>query len=192
MPKKKYFHTEATDAVVRAAYQSPGNYKVKALTVAAKRLGWPRYAVKHRAIVLGVARTKEKPWSYDELRILDRWAHQHPERIHRKLKAAGFERTPAAIVLKRERLKLLSCLDGYSARQLGKLFGIDSHSVARWIERGYLKAERRGTERTHDTWFIRQGSVFRFALEHPNEYDLAKVDKLWFLDLITQGKAVWK
>lgn len=55
-----------------------------------------------------------------------------------------------------------------------------------------MRAERRGTERAGgDKYFIRHSSVHRFALEHPNEYDLAKVDKLWFIDLISQGKAVW-
>ena len=72
------------------------------------------------------------------------------------------------------------------------LFGIDSHNVGKWIRFGWLTAEKRGTDRTAvqggDIWFIHHEQVYRFVLGHPEEIDLAKVDKLWFLDLVTRGK----
>jgi len=143
--------------------------------------------------MLGLTRTRDRPWEKEELLILDRWAHQHPARIQRKLKAAGFDRTQPAIVNRRYELKLLSCLDGYNALELGQLFGVDSHRITAWIERGWLRGERHSDGPPHgrNRWFIPHASVFRFALEHPNEYDLGKVSKVWFLDLVTQGSMVW-
>jgi hypothetical protein len=160
--------------------------------VCARRLGWPGWVIKKRAVVLGLTRTKEKPWGSQELEILERNAHFHPHTIQRKLARAGYQRTETAIVLKRRRTNLLSTLDGYSALSLAGLFGIDSHCVGRWIRFGWLMAEKRGTDRTAlqggDTWFIRHEQVYRFVLSHPEEIDLTKVDKLWFLDLVTRGK----
>lgn len=69
---------------------------------------------------------------------------------------------------------------------------VEEHTPLRWIERGWLKAEKvEGDKRECARWFIRHRQAFEFALGYPNEYDLAKVDKVWFLDLVTQGKAVW-
>jgi len=69
---------------------------------------------------------------------------------------------------------------------------VDSHKVTRWIGAGLLEAERRGTARTElqggDTWLIFRAEVKEFVLRCPDEYDLGKVEKWWFLDLITDGR----
>ena len=49
----------------------------------------PHWALKKRARELGLARTKELPWSERELEILARYAWMSDERIRLKLKAAG-------------------------------------------------------------------------------------------------------
>ena len=192
--RRKYVHTAETDAVIRAVYQDASMYRVKSVRVAVQRLGWPAGLIKSRAAFLGLCRTKELPWSNDELLLLDKWVHLHPRRIQLRMQAAGFRRTVGAIVQKRRDLDLLSCVDGYSAKQLGGLFGIDSHVIARWIEKGWLGGERRSDHHAtgRDEWFIKHAAVYRFAVEHPNEYDLGKLNRAWFVDLLTQGKAVWK
>jgi hypothetical protein len=53
----------------------------------------PHWALKKRARELGLARTKELPWSERELEILARYAWMSDERIRLKLKAAGYART---------------------------------------------------------------------------------------------------
>jgi hypothetical protein len=66
------------------------------------------------------------------------------------------------------------------------------HKVLAWIRRGILAAERRGTNRTQrqggDIWWISDRAVRRFILRYPEEIDLARVEKIWFLDLLTGGK----
>jgi hypothetical protein len=51
---------------------------------------------------------------------------------------------------------------------------------------------RRGTARTGvqggDMWWISRRQVKSFILRAPEEIDLARVEKIWFLDLLTGGK----
>jgi hypothetical protein len=55
-----------------------------------------------------------------------------------------------------------------------------------------LHATRRGTDRTEaqggDSYWITHKAVRDFVLRCPDEIDLAKVEKMWFLDLVTAGR----
>ena len=123
--------------------------------------------------------------------ILSRYAWMSDERIRLNLKAAGYARTVTAVHLKLKRMKFKHDGSFYSANGLAQALGIDSHSVARWIRSGHLKAKLRGTARTEqqngDIYLIQEKDVRRFILAHPTDIDLRKVDQLWFLDLITNG-----
>jgi hypothetical protein len=191
--KARWIPTPAIDAMIVESWKSIAHGKAAALYVR-ERTGWPIWKVKQRAVALGVSRqrVKEKPWAEEELGILEQFAWMCPDRIRLKLKAAGYSRTATAIVLKRKRLNLLSNLDGYSASKLGALMGEDIHKVTRWIKFGWLHAVRRGQDRTElqggDAWYIAHTSVYKFVLAHPEEVDLCNVEKLWFLDLATNGK----
>jgi hypothetical protein len=155
------------------------------------QIGISHWAIKKRARELGLARTKETPWSEPELAILARHAWMNDERIRLKLKTAGYAQTATAIHLKLKRMRFKSDPGFYSAKGLADALGIDSHVVARWIKAGHLRAQLRGTKRTEqqggDSYLIKEKDVRRFILEHPTEIDLRKVDQLWFLDLITNG-----
>ena len=151
----------------------------------------PHWALKKRARELGLARTKELPWSEAELAILSRYAWMSDERIRLRLKAAVYKRTVTGIHLKLKRMRFKHDGSFYSANSLAQALGIDSHAVTRWIKSGRLKAKLRGTARgplqNGDTYVIQEKDVRQFILQHPTEIDLRKVDQLWFLDLITNG-----
>ncbi len=157
----------------------------------AERIGWPRWSVNRRASEMGIAQTKELPWSEREVVILERWGHLTDHGIQTKLAKSGFHRSLTAVHLKVKRLRIKRNLDGYSAHSLSQAFGVDGHVVTKWIARGMLKAERRGTARTGqqngDTYWITNADVKQFIAGYPNEIDLAKVEKFWFLDLVTDG-----
>ena len=187
---RKWVPTPEIDAVIRRLYaERVGRDHIPHLKQFAKKIGWPDWAVKKRGRELGLARTKEAPWSDEEVELLHRHAWMSDERIRLKLKAAGFTRTATAIHLKIKRTAAKQSGDYYSATGLASLFGCDSHCVVRWIKSGYLKAIPRGTERTEqqggDTWLIRHPDVRQFVADHPMEFDLRKVDQLWFIDLLT-------
>jgi hypothetical protein len=192
--KLKYPPTPEIDAEIRQVYQRPHNWD-GAVASLAKRVRRPRWWISRRAVDLGLvlAHKKEPNWSDAELRILRQHARFAPGEIQRRLKARGFHRSLTGIVLKRKRLQLTSShLDGYSATGLAACMGIDGHAVTTWIERGWLTARGRGTARTPqqggDSFWIEPRDVRRFVLEYLEIIDLAKVDKTWFVDLVTSGR----
>jgi hypothetical protein len=163
-----------------------------ALKQVGRRLGWTGSAVCKRGAELGLARVKESTWSEQELDILERFGYLAPSGIQRKLLEAGFARSVAAIQVKINRSRIKSNLEGYSACQLADALGVDVRKVLRWIQQRVLRAERRGTRRTPeqggDTWWISDRGVRRFVLRYPEEIDLARVEKIWFLNLLSEGK----
>ncbi len=193
--KRRLVHVPSTqiDAEITAAYKKFREFNNrKAITLAARRIGWPRHAVVKRARQLGLARTKEAPWTEREVSVLQQYGYLSDAKLAEKLRAHGFVRSATAVHLKCKRMRIKGNGDWYSATKLATAFGLDNHVVLRWINSKALPAEKRGTERGEaqggDTWLIRHEDVQRFALAYPDEYDLAKVEKYWFLDLITGGK----
>jgi len=190
--KKKYRPTAVTDALIAEAYRRRRQGDRRAIKLVSARLGWPAHAISRRALELGLGRVKEQPWSDEEERIIVRFGHLAYSGIQRKLSEAGFQRSCGAVAVKVTRLRIKSNLDGFSATSLARAFGVDAHKVLAWIRRGLLAASRRhtdrGAEQGGDTWWIPRDHVRRFILRCPEEIDLARVEKFWFLDLITDGK----
>jgi hypothetical protein len=147
--RRKYVFTDQIDQLIREIYLNHRDAKTRpGIRPLAKKVGMPHWALKKRARELGLARTKELPWSERELEIVARYAWMSDERIRLKLKAAGYARTVTAIHLKLKRMRFKHDGSFYSANGLAQALGIDSHAVARWIKSGHLKAKRRGTART--------------------------------------------
>jgi hypothetical protein len=190
--KWKYRPTEQTDYLIRNAYSKQRMGDRSALILVTRQLGWTRSAVCKRGAELGLARVKEKSWSEEELHLLERFGYLAPTGIQRKLSEHGFPRSVAAIQVKMNRNRIKSNLDGYSACQLADALGVDVRKVLRWIQQRVLRAEQRGTGRTTeqggDIWWISDRGVRRFILRYPEEIDLARVEKIWFLNLMSEGK----
>lgn len=190
--KRKYVSTPLIDAAIREAYQRQRQGDRTALKSVSYRLGWSRSAVCKRGAELGVTRAKEHPWTLKEEDLLERYGHLAPSGIQRQLAAAGSFRSIAAIQIKLNRTHIKQNLEGYSASSLARALGVDVHKISLWIRRGLLSAERRGTDRTEtqggDTWWISDRAAKRFILRSPDEIDLARVEKIWFLDLLTGGR----
>jgi hypothetical protein len=147
--RRKYIFTDQIDQFIREIYLNHRDAKRRpGVRLLAKRVGMPHWALKKRARELGLARTKELPWSERELEVLARCAWMSDERIRLKLKAAGYARTVTGIHLKLKRMKFKHDGSFYSASGLAQALGIDSHAVTRWIKSGHLKAKCRGTART--------------------------------------------
>jgi len=90
---------------------------------AAEPLAIPHWALKKHARELGLARTKEKPWSEPELAILARYAWMSDERIRLKLIAAGHARTVTWIHLKLKRIRFKCDPSFYSGKGLAQALG---------------------------------------------------------------------
>lgn len=190
---RKYRPDDHIDAIIREVYRRRVEENDRGATRWAQiKTGWPKFMIARRGAELGLARTKEPNWSPSELAILEETAHLGIEAVRKKRAKRGFTRSRTGILLKRKRLKLTAHLDGYSGNGLAELFGVDNHRIYRWITDGMLAAGRRETDRSHkqggDTYWIRRQDVHAFVMNHPDEYDLRKVEKWWFLSLITEGR----
>src|SRR5271166_7109351 len=164
LTRLKYIFTDQTDQLVREIYLNPRDANMcHGIPLLAKRVGMPHWALKKRARDLGLARTKELPWSERELALLARHAWMSDERIRLKLKAAGYSRTVTGIHLKLKRMRFKHDGGFYSAYSLAQALGIDPHAVTRWIKSGHLKAKFRGTARgpqqNGDSYLIQEKDV---------------------------------
>jgi hypothetical protein len=191
--QRKYNFTRAMDEQIQRAYHLFIAYSNRrAIGACSRKLQVPRWAINRRAAVLGLARVKEPKWSADEVRILERFGHLADAVIQRKLKSEGFHRSASAIGMKIKRLHIRQNLEGYSGNALASAFGVDRHKITYWINCKMLNATRRRAERPKsqggDAYWITHTDVRKFVLRHPDEVDLRKVEKWWFLDLVTNGR----
>jgi hypothetical protein len=156
-----------------------------------KRHNIPRWKITKYAQRMGwiEKQRKEPDWSEGELRILHQSGHHSPEIIQKRLKKAGYARSVTGIVIKRKRERIPSNLNGQSARSLALCLGEDMHFVTRMIKTGLLKATKRSTNRTPqqggDIWHIKDKDVREFILANPELIDLRKIEKHWFIDILT-------
>lgn len=189
--KREY--TPFIDATLRRIYHERLEKKtsrIPGLAEFARRLGWPVSTLRYRASVLGLSRQRSKPqeWTEEELAILTKYAWATADRIRVHLSLAGFARSVNAIRIKRLREGCEDAAGVYSANSLAECFGVDSHAIGKWIRLGYLKAERRGTERMRDIYAIHRKDVRAFVRKYPNEFDIRKVCQPWFMDLVFDGR----
>lgn len=195
MSAKKYNFTSEMDGRIRLLYLNDVGmrsvaYKGYVRDLAAD-FGMPRWRVSRRAAELGIVpvQKKEPVWSEKELKILERNSYKTPVNIQIHLRIAGFHRSQMGILLKRKRMRFLKNLNGQSSRSVALCFGVDDHVITGWIKKGWLKAKKRGTERTEaqggDHWFIKNKWIREFIKESVAVIDIRKVDKYWLVDLLT-------
>lgn len=198
--RKKYFHgsgsgikyhfTPAMDEEIRRVYlHEVGMGRRPVVRSLAEKIGVPAWRVKKRALALDVVptvvkRAKEPEWCDEEKAIVRENATFTIGNIRRKLSAAGYTRSDNAIKIWINRHIGPKPKGNYSARDLGALFGLDEHSVITWIRKGFLKAERRGTNRSNDIWDIRPEDVKAFVIEHVEILDFRKLDRFFLVELL--------
>ena len=98
-------------------------------------------------------------------------------------------RSTGAVTGRVKRLSLSRLVDhGYSARQVADGFGVDQSTVIRWIERGWLTATRHTQNGgPYRTYGVTLDAIHTFVKQHSAAFVLAKVDQVWFLDLVFNG-----
>jgi hypothetical protein len=181
-PNRKYYWTAEQDALLKERYNSQPrriDELVRALPM------YPRWAIKKRATVLGIARTKEPNWTKKDKRFLAKWLPRRSiEWIARKL-----NRTVTAVALKAKRLKITKSGAGYTACGLAFGLGVDDHKVTQWIQKGLLTAARRETRRrggqNGDYWYIDPRDIREFIKNNPDEVSFRNADKRFLIKILT-------
>lgn len=181
---RKYPQCDRIDAAIRHAYATAT--KRGAYSELAEHVGRPKWWVHKRAAQLGIARngdTRVDLWTHDELQILETCASCDVTTIARKLRAAGYSRTPTAIGVKLKRLKLdRTDPDTWTAPDLASLLGVNAATVADWIARRGLPAVKQG--RHMGVWLLKRRDVRRWIAANPRWIDLRRVDQPWFMGLV--------
>ena len=68
--RRKYVFTDQIDQLIRESYLSQRHARTRSsIQLLAKKVGIPHWALKRRARKLGLARTKELPWSEQSWRF---------------------------------------------------------------------------------------------------------------------------
>ena len=126
-----------------------------------------------------------RPWTdaaEQELRGLVGW--QTEQEIARRL-----GRSVNAIRVKMKRLGLTREWKGaYTARDVGRIFRVDSASVRIWIDRGYLGGARStvscGSSRK---WRIEHEEIEAFIRDHPEHYERRRITEPFWRRLADQS-----
>lgn len=163
----------------------------------AEQLGVQHHILCQYAAKQGWVKSKEPNWTRPELKLLEKYAHLSPERIQLYMDKAGFHRTVVSIRLMRKRRNAHKGAPYYSATAVCKLLGVDNHKFERgWLIKypDELKYELKDTARSEktrqhgDVKLYHIDTLREFFCNHPEEIDLSKVDKIWFLWLVTNGR----
>lgn len=145
------------------------------------RTGIPRQRLK-RAMYLRGYRThaESRPWSEAELAYLDdSLGAVSVAQIARRLK-----RSRAAVYSKAGMLERSTRLmEGYDLETLCRCFGLSFSRVKSWTRRGLL-GKAHGQSRLGEQVRFSEASVFDFIRNYPHEYDLGRVDQLWFKSVL--------
>lgn len=172
------------DADIRALYATMTHRgAVKSFSEAK---GLPAWWVQKRASILGLTRSVRSRidgWTAKELSLLEDYAACDLPLIAKKLRDAGFTRTPTAIAIQLKRRGMdRTDPDTWTAPDLAGLLGVNAATVADWIERRGLKAEKKPWGHT-GRWVIKRRALKAWLAENPRFIDLRKVDQPWFMDL---------
>lgn len=150
----------------------------------------PRQWVRLQAIRLGVRfEGRRTPWKPEEDAILNAHEGRGTRYVQKALTAAGYPgRTEPAIG---QRMWLLGLerrdkSEEFTASEVGRLLGLDSHVVLNWIKAGSLKAQRgdtRGDGRASE-WIVSRASLRSFLIRHPGEWFPGRCDRFWLVDIL--------
>lgn len=185
----KYIFTPEMDQEILYTYSINTDSRPRIINLA-KKFRMPRWAIYQRALKIGAMKSphQKKPWTEEEISILEKHARYEPLTIMKRLEKAGYQRSIASIVLKRKRMRLLSNGKGMSACLCAEFLGIDLHWVLNNIRQGLLKAEiiRRDREGKAN-YYIKETDLRKFIVNNPDLVDLRRVEKYYFIELVANG-----
>lgn len=174
----KYIWTPEMDALVRAVYSE--GYAVRERGRMTRQLAirfqFPHYIVKFRAAKLGLTRDIRHRWTPEEIRFLEESAGEMSVRRIAKVLGHGVLKVQAAM----ERMKISRRITtGMALADVSGVMGVTQSLVMKWERQGWLPRDREGR--------FQEKALARFLHDHPEQYDLRRVDQEFFKALIFPG-----
>jgi hypothetical protein len=199
--------TSSADTILRDAYRD-NRYGSNCLKRAARELTRRGFSatpssILRRAVCLGLTVVRERyRWSREELDVLEHVAHLSVEHIQKKLAPLappGVKRTRAAIIRQIHENRLRTNLDGLNHEHLANALGIAVETLHKYRIEGLIKSHGRlesldlhkmtGPKITlRAPWFYSNEEIRRFVCLNPNLFNLGRVAKEWFIDLLRDGR----
>lgn len=136
------------------------------------------------------ARNSHKKWTREEEEYLtDHWGVQSDEWIRRKL-----GRSQEALRIRASRMGLCRHDALLTCRDVGRIMGVDSKTAKTWGDRGLLTMRKSMAVRSgvHRCWHITDVDLERFVTEHPEAYDIRRIDRVGYRRLYSLAKAAQK
>lgn len=171
---KRFYWTDELDSRLRQAYQRAHTRAelTTNLDLLQRSCGFTRVVILNRAVSLGLVFGQRRPWTADDIDVIRECAGKTgPSALAKKL-----NRTHASVTAKLKQLALSAKItEGYTQEDLRLLLGVSSRSVKNWIAWGWLRlvAGR-----------IPESSVAKFLRQHPDQYQLSRVEEAWFKGLV--------
>jgi hypothetical protein len=180
--RQKWFLSDAGRNLILARYDG----REETINELVTMLKVPRWRLRRWAIELGLtrARTKEPPWTEEELAYLE----TNLKRMSVTAIAQHLGRTKDAVRVKAKRWGVNKQGSDYTMRRLCDCLGVDHHKVERWLRDGWLKGTRRKSERVEaqggDMWLFTNEAIREFIRRHPAEIDPRRVSWIWVVDIL--------
>lgn len=196
MRNSKYKFTNEIDLQIRELYLNKVRLNKKnspcPVKMFANKVGMPAWKITKRASELGVIPITGSGayWSKREIEILEESSDKSNITIQRRLRVEGFKRSTSAIISKFKKMSILRNRDGYSASSLAECFGVATRTVISKIKSGKIKAghfsSKKAEHNIGNSYFITDKEIRKFIIEYIDEIDIRKVDKFWFVSLLTK------
>jgi len=171
---RKFIWTVELDSILRRAYKDAHARAELStnLNNLQKRSGFTRNVILSRAAQLGLAFSTRRPWTTEELQILDDGAGQ----VTPKVLAVKLNRTHSSVKAKMKERELSARVsEGYTQDDLRRLLGVSIRSIEKWLSLGWLRIV---------LGRVPEASVIRFLRLHSEEYHLGRVEQAWFKGLL--------
>lgn len=178
--RRKYQWTDELREELRAAYAQRRGEQRAAIDRLVRRTGWKRGAFTDEAVRLGIA-SERRRWTAEE----DEWLLERVGTVSVKYLAKQLKRNQRAVegrmfVLGARRIDRR---EGYTLSMLIMMFGSSMGETKNWIRRGLLgKVREVGCGQR-----VTDEAVLRFIRKYPHEYDLRRVDQVWFKSMVFGG-----
>jgi len=175
--RRRYVWTEALRTELRAAYRLGKLERARRLDELARRTGFGRGAFTAEAMRLGITQWKRVVWAKEEDALLEELVGE----LTFKTIAKKLGRSISSVAARADYLDLSRrAAWGYTLSMAAKLLGVGHRTVERWADKGHLGK----VHQTNSGIRITEQNLARFLRMYPHEYDLRKVDQVWFKSMM--------
>lgn len=136
------------------------------------------------------ARNSHKKWTRAEVDyLLDHWGVLSDEWLRRKL-----GRSQEAMRVRAARMGLGRHDAALTCNQAGRIMGVDMKTVKAWGDRGLLNMRKSPAVMSgrHHCWQISDRDLERFVTEHPEAYDIRRIDRVGYPRLYSLAQKAQK